>query len=201
MDPDNCPWDGVTPRPDTDADGDGETNTDGDGEGETTDPNTTVAFESSAASRDSGSEGQFEEEFNRGPVPFPGAGVSVVTAGVVAGASAATAGASTIGSVSGFVGVYSFASWGGLGGYLPFAGDPDDGDDDDDDDTSSSVTSRKLVEMDPATGDMFPTLVLVLIMGAVGIHIICNIVFYCIYMFSIRKDPDFSYWRTLHGYA
>ena len=47
MDPDNCPWDGVTPRPDTDADGDGETNTDDDGEGETTDPNTTVAFESS----------------------------------------------------------------------------------------------------------------------------------------------------------
>jgi len=99
--------------------------------------------------------------------------------------------------------VYCFASWGGLGGYLPFAGDPDDDDDDDDETTTTStdVTSRQLVEMNPATGDMFPTLVLVLIIGAISIHVICNIVFYCIYMFSIRKDPDFSYWRTLHGYA
>ena len=52
---------------------------------------------------------------------------------------------------------------GGLGGYLPFAEDPDDGDDDGDDDTSSSVTSRQLVEMDPATGETFPTLVLYLL--------------------------------------
>jgi hypothetical protein len=100
-------------------------------------------------------------------------------------------------------------SWGATGGYLPTAASKEDDDDDDDDttttttaETSSTTSSRKLVEVFPSGGDTIPPIAMLIILGALAIHIICNIVFFCLYTFRIKKrDEAFAKWLTLHKYA
>ena len=121
-------------------------------------------------------------------MPFPFTGVTVLSGTVVIVTKlAAVGGVSFVPTVISVWGVTSAISWTFLACGIP---------------VSQEEEGRRLSSMDANSGSLTISICMILILGGLAFHIICNTVFLWVFCKKIfNSDRSFLYWRKQHKHV
>jgi hypothetical protein len=127
-----------------------------------------------------------DEEFEEGPVPFPFGSASFITSAFILLTKIAAPGAASIGMCNIGNSLYAVFAWCNLiGNYGTAKDDHDD--------------RRRLYDWSAESDDRMATYAFGIIVAGVGLHYICNLVFFTIYCACVRQDLKFTRWRDQHN--
>lgn len=128
--------------------------------------------------------------FTGAPVPFPFSIATVASAGVLIFTKLAATGINLTSSIISVWGLTSALSWVFLAAYIPLT------------ENDATSESRRLMILDPTSGNLLLSIIIILILGALAFHFICNFLFMISFALkACRKDSSFKYWRKNHRCA
>lgn len=122
------------------------------------------------------------------PVPFPFSGVTAGSAAVIGVTKLTAVGVNFVPSLISVWGITAAGSWIFLGSYLPNEGD--------------TQHSRRLNMLDPTSGNLILSIVLLIIIIALAFHFLCNFLYTTSFLCKTwNKDDKFKKWRKKHKCA
>lgn len=131
--------------------------------------------------------GEEDDGFNSGSVPFPFTGFVTVSMGMVAVSKLAAAGVGFVPTTISIWGATAMGSWVFLAGYVP---------------VYNSASGRRLFLVEGSGGDLVVSIAILLIVGALALHLLFNIALTVLYYRRVlKKDKSFKYWQQQHKWV